>query len=375
MLSQVLGSIAVGLGVSAILFVPLVIWQYRRFGRFDGVRMLWTVAAFIYASAVVAFTIFPLPNFTAEYCATRNVPVGLDPLRPVRELGEVIAADGVVAGLRSFVLWEVLLNVALFVPFGFIVRRMLEWRPVVVLLAALATSVLIEVAQYTANFGLSPCAYRVSDVTDLIANTTGAAVGLALAAVTPRLLSRKDYLLARRDDARPVTVARRLTGMALDAWLLSVVAFVGGTLGAVAFLVPPALAGTPVTAEGTLGMERWLMAGAGTLGLLVVVIPALVGSGASLGQRIVFLAPVAPDGSRARLVARALVVQGAVVALPMLDGSGVLWLLTSVWAMVAAASVLRDVRGLSCGITGCHMVDARAGAELAPSPTPVAHVR
>lgn len=373
MLSQIMGSITVGLGVSAVLFVPLVIWQYRRFGRFDGVRMLWTVAAFVYASAIVAFTIFPLPEFTAEYCATRNVPLGLDPLRPVRELGEVIAADGVLAGAKSFVLWEVLLNVALFVPFGFMAQRMLEWRRGTVLVAALGTSMLIEVAQYTANFGLAPCAYRVSDVTDLIANTTGAALGLVLAAVTPRLLSRKDYLLTRRDEARPVTAGRRLTGMALDAWILTFTAFVGGALGAIAFLAPPALSGHPVTPEATLGMERWLLAGTAVLGLLVVVVPALIGSGASLGQRVVFLAPVAPKGSRGLLVARALVVQGAVMVLPALDGSGATWLLMPLWAMAAGASALVDVRGLSCMLTGCRMVDARAGADRVPSPTPVAH--
>lgn len=40
-------SIAVDLAISTVLFLPLVLWQYRRFGRFDALRILWTSAAFI----------------------------------------------------------------------------------------------------------------------------------------------------------------------------------------------------------------------------------------------------------------------------------------------------------------------------------------
>ena len=35
--------------------MPLLVWQYRRYGRFDALRMLWTTAGFIYATAIVAF--------------------------------------------------------------------------------------------------------------------------------------------------------------------------------------------------------------------------------------------------------------------------------------------------------------------------------
>ena len=81
MTAQVFGSILVGLAVSAVLFLPLLVWQYRRYGRFDALRMLWTTAGFIYATAIVAFTVFPLPGSTPGYCAANATEPLLTPLR------------------------------------------------------------------------------------------------------------------------------------------------------------------------------------------------------------------------------------------------------------------------------------------------------
>lgn len=47
MIAQFFGSILVGLIVSALLFLPLLVWQYRRYGRFDALRMPWTTAGFV----------------------------------------------------------------------------------------------------------------------------------------------------------------------------------------------------------------------------------------------------------------------------------------------------------------------------------------
>ena len=46
--------------------------------------------------------------------------------------------------------------VVLFVPFGLIVRRVMEWPRGTVLAAALGTSLLIELTQLTGNWGLAP---------------------------------------------------------------------------------------------------------------------------------------------------------------------------------------------------------------------------
>lgn len=80
MKAQVFRSIFVGLAVSAVLFLSLLVWQYRRFSRFDGLWMAWTAAGFIYATAIIAFTVFPLPDFSTGYCtAHKTSPLRLPP--------------------------------------------------------------------------------------------------------------------------------------------------------------------------------------------------------------------------------------------------------------------------------------------------------
>lgn len=367
MQSQVLGSILVGLAVSAVLFLPLVVWQYRRYGRFDGLRMLWTIAGFIYASAIVAFTVFPLPEFTSGYCSAHATTPLLNPLRFPKELIEHARADGLGALLSDWLVWEFALNMVLFIPFGLIVRRVFEWPRGIVLAAAFDTSVLIELTQLTGNWGLAPCSYRFADVTDLFTNTTGAIIGIGLEAITPRLLSSKAHLLSQRDRARPVTRGRRLLGMLLDAWYLCLATVIGGTIASTIYAIGHGGTGQELTAPQLLELETWIFHGAGLAALLTALVPAMFSDGGSLGQRSVYLAPEPRNSARWRLIARALVIQGVTAFL--LSG-GFPWVLVApIWCCVALLSVCISIRGLSCAMTGCTIRDARARTN-APSDLP-----
>ena len=76
---------------------------------------------------------------------------------------------------------ELLANIALFVPFGILVSLLLPRRPAWLVIAlGLATSAVIELAQ------LLFLPDRVSDVRDLVANTLGTAVGVAVMLVARR---------------------------------------------------------------------------------------------------------------------------------------------------------------------------------------------
>ncbi|MEX3510940.1 VanZ family protein [Kocuria carniphila] len=367
MKSQVLGSILVGLAVSAVLFLPLVVWQYRRYGRFDGLRMLWTAAGFVYASAIAAFTVFPLPDFTPGYCAAHATTPLLDPLRFPNDLIAHADQNGVGSLLSDWLVWEFALNMVLFIPFGLIVRRVLEWPRALVLAAAFATSLLIELTQLTGNWGLAPCSYRFADVTDLFTNTTGAIIGIGLEKITPRLLSNKAHLLSQRDRARPVTRGRRLLGMLLDAWYLTLAAIIGGTITSTLYALGHGGTGQELSPTQLLVLEAWIFHGAALTALLTAVVPALVTDGGSLGQRSVYLAPApAPKTlARPRLIVRALITQGGAAILLV---GGFPWaLLIPIWGIIALLSVSISARGLSYAVTGCDIRDARliAGSRYA----------
>ncbi|WP_145007837.1 VanZ family protein [Kocuria marina] len=360
MRAQIFASVAVGLAVSTALFLPLVLWQFRRYGRFDALRVVWTAAGFTYAAGLVAFTVFPLPRFEPGYCAAHSTHPLLDPLRFPREVLEVLEVRGPLAVAGDWVVWEFALNMVLFVPFGLIVRRVLEWPRPAVFGAAVAVTVLIELTQGTGNWGLAPCPYRFADVTDLFTNSFGALIGIGLERLMPRLMSTKAHLLAQRDRARPVTRTRRLLGMALDTWYLVMSAVAGGVLAAALYT---ALNRTPdgvLSPAQLLELECWIFTGAWFATLLVALIPAVVSTGSSLGQRTVYLRPRAQREARIARLLRAGCVQAAV---PTLLYAGFPWaLLGPVLASAAVIAVAVDPRGLSYRLAGLDIADARQPA-------------
>lgn len=100
----------------------------------------------------------------------------------------------------------------------------------------------------------------------------------------------------------------------------------------------------------------------------MIVVPAVIGTGASLGQRTVYLAPVAKNGSRVRLLARALTVHGAMVTALFCGFPSALLVLPLGAAALLAVAV--DPRGLSCLLTGCLLRDARQPASGAVADGP-----
>ncbi|GAA3559655.1 hypothetical protein GCM10022197_13890 [Microlunatus spumicola] len=353
-----------GLALFAVLLVPVLVVQYRRFGRLSARRVLAVSAVCVYAVALVAYTTLPLPP-TTENCGPRGgTRVQLVPFTFVHDIARQTAGLGVVATLTSAVTLQVVFNVALFVPFGLLVRRFAGRRLGTTVLLGLLTSLVVEVSQGTALWGLYACSYRVADVDDLIANTTGALVGALLAPRFLAWLPMPAQLVPRRLEPRRVTVVRRWTGMVVDAAVFAVssavVAFVGRVLAELLELPDASLLGGLAPAVPT------LLAGVATF-----VVPVLTRRGASLGQRLVWLRP--RWGSPPSLVRRLLLAAvgtgwalsfalGAVV-----DGESpwqLVALVLSVPAVLAVLSVpfTRGSRGLSLVLARADLVDSRSPA-------------
>ncbi|WZH37991.1 MAG: VanZ family protein [Microbacterium enclense] len=206
--SGVLAIIA-GAVVALLAFVPFVAVSYRRRGRLTvGRTLLWAGAA-VYFWAIWTYTLIPMPASDDYRCAGVN----LRPFEFVDDIRAAVAVSG--RYLTDPTVLQVVLNVLLFVPLGFFLR-VLGGRGILVAgLVGLATTGLIETTQLTGVWGLYPCAYRVFDVDDLIANTSGALLGSLAAFVVPR----KNRGADRTPDAevpRRVTRRRRLLGILCD---------------------------------------------------------------------------------------------------------------------------------------------------------------
>ncbi|HCX85198.1 MAG TPA: hypothetical protein DHV14_08700 [Micrococcales bacterium] len=351
MSDQVLSAaVAVGLGLllAVVGFVPFVAIAYRR-GRLTwGRGVLWT-AALVYGMAIWTYTLLPLPDPGSYRCAGVNT----DPGTIVTDVTGALSRGH---PLTDPALLQLVLNVVLFVPLGFLVRVLAGRGIGVAFLVGLGTSLLIETTQLTGVWGIYPCAYRVFDVVDLMTNTTGALVGSLLALAVPAWLRDRRAVVDVREPA-PVTRGRRLLAMLCDV--------LGATFAqlGIAIVVQVALL--------QLGRRDLLDSGlASDVSLAVVIAGWLVvtlATGRTVGDLSVELAfaPGPRRSGRGRLpvlIVRVLRFVGGIGGYLLLgllpDGYDWASLVFAVGSLVLALRTTAG-RGLPGLVSGQHVVDAR----------------
>jgi glycopeptide antibiotics resistance protein len=337
-----------------LLVLPYVAWSYRRRGEFGFGHAMLAFGLLVYALALWTYTLLPVPDTTAAWCAENAVTH--PQLRPLRFLSDIRAdqvGTGVRATLHNPAIQQVAFNVALFAPLGMFGRHLLRRGPITVIASAALVSLFIEFTQLTAVWGLFECPYRLFDVDDLIANTAGAAIGYLLAPVLGAVPGQRTS--AAPGVPRPVTTRRRLFGMLLD--ILAVITL-GGLLQ-----VPATVFAIYALDQSGLDVPPWVLGTAVPVGIVLLLVP-LLGDGATLGQRAVLLRPIGPDGAKPsviRVLVRFLVGSGGYFLLAAVGWGGPGLLLLLVSGVMAWRP--RDHRGLSGVIAGLRVVDTRTGGE------------
>ncbi|MFB9956227.1 VanZ family protein [Cellulomonas denverensis] len=207
-----------GLLLFAALFLPAVVWQSRRYGRLSVLRLIGTAALAVYGTALVAYTLLPLPSGDLTlWCAEHGVGgAQLHPFQFVADIRRDTAGMSLAATLRSAAVLQVVFNVLLFLPWGIFARGFAGWGVLRSTLTGALASLAIEVTQYTGVFGLIGCSYRIGDVDDLMTNTLGALLGALAAPLVLRWMPRPADLARDRGAPRPVSTLRRWLGMLVD---------------------------------------------------------------------------------------------------------------------------------------------------------------
>lgn len=353
------GLVAIALGVVAgiAFFVPFVMLSYHRRGTLTLGRFALWATALVYSWALWTYTLLPLPDASDIRCAGVN----LDPLGFVADIGTALARNG--ASLRALgdpAVLQLLLNILLFLPLGFLIRVLGGRGIVVALVAGLAVSALIETTQLTGVWGLYPCAYRVFDVDDLLTNTTGAVLGSLLALPVPRRLWGR----GRHADAelpRPVTKRRRLLAALCD-WL-------GFTLtaAAMAVLLQAVLISADADPDAILLGEFSARLGGAVASALWLVL--VLSTGRTVGDLAVRIRYT--GGPLPLLPARLLRYMGGI------GGYGLLSLLPTPWGALAFAYAIAGIvlimstakgRGLPGLLSGQRLADARETSSHAAVP-------
>ena len=132
-----------------------------------------------------------------------KLATGLEGIPHMRSVN-LVPYGGSLRGGDSYFYAEILLNVLCFVPLGVYARIFQRWRSFWrAALPCLALSLAFEAAQYAFAIG-------VTDVTDVIGNTLGGVLGIAL------------YRAAKRPFPRRAELLFNLSGLGIEAAALAV---------------------------------------------------------------------------------------------------------------------------------------------------------
>ncbi|MCE6997254.1 VanZ family protein [Saccharothrix sp. S26] len=344
-----------------VAVLPWVHWQYRRRGRLRGWSAVVAAGSALYGCGLVAFTLFPLPDVTAEFCTSRPLRDYWQ-TRPFASLDD-IAAAGFSPTSPAFL--QVALNVVLFVPLGFLLRYRFGRGVVASTAIGSLVSLAVEATQGTAVFGLYPCPYRIADVDDLMVNTAGALVGWLLARWVGRLLPAA--VPEPVPDTGPPGLLRRGFAFAGDLLTMSLVQF---ACRAVLVLLGEGT-GTPRLTD--LATSDWFGAAVGVLVPVVatVVVPLLRVDRATPGQ-IAFNLALADARTGGVAPARAVVLRFVFWWLPVLllisaGHSGVVFFAAVVIGLAARSRT--DRRSLLGLISSTNTTTARVLRSERPCPT------
>jgi glycopeptide antibiotics resistance protein len=353
-------ALLVGCVVAVVGFVPWVAVQYRRHGALRIGPTVLEFSILVYALAIMAYTLLPLPTDTAKMCLNG----GPSPQTQLFGFADNIQRHGGYSGpaslLSNWAIAQVLFNILLFIPLGMFVRHAVRRSGTftgvaVAAVAGLLVSLFVECTQLSGDWFLYPCAYRQFDVDDLLVNAFGAMLGAFLAPLLSGLSVRHT---AASGAAQPVTAGRRLIGMVCDVLIL------GMTSGVLAVAV-----GVISFATGVDGLVGKLA----TLGYVLVLLPPMVPlvsvlcTGRTLGEAVVRLRPVSRPSAGQALVRWTLGIGGW----SLMSNSDLFTVPSFVLAVVSTVCVwrTRGHRGLAYASAGLDVRDSRP-TPAGPTPSP-----
>lgn len=201
-------AIAIWPFLSLLLTLPVLALLYHRDNRLRFTSALTAYLVVLYLIALACFTMYPMPENPATYCAAHHLRPQLNPFEFIHD----IRTDGITGVM------QLAMNVVFFLPLGYFMKRVFRWKFATALPAMFLTSLLIETTQLTGIWGIYPCAYRLFDVDDLITNTLGGILGYAMGSIVTHFLPQQ------RIDEDAITTEpgfmRRCVALAIDLFLV-----------------------------------------------------------------------------------------------------------------------------------------------------------
>lgn len=213
--------------VSALITLPVLAYLYHRDGGLRVGSIIGVYLSVLYVLGLGCFTLWPLPEGNSGPGITYGVHPNFNPFEFVVYISK--------EGMRG--VFQLLFNVVLFFPLGFIFGRFLQMRAIPSVALSACVSILIEVTQLTGLFGIYAYPYRCCDIDDVITNTLGGLLGWLIAHWLNKKFPQKE--VDTSITANPGLI-RRGVALWIDFTLISVSSM---ALGSIPFLIYKAATG------------------------------------------------------------------------------------------------------------------------------------
>jgi glycopeptide antibiotics resistance protein len=209
--------------VAVLITFPYMVFQYRRYGSILLLRTTILYSFILYMMCAYFLTMLPLPS-RADVAKLTTPYLQLTPFQDVvtwlQKSGAVLSRPSTWTRLINRSLFVMVANIVMMVPLGIYLRYYFRCSLRKTILISLGISLVFELTQLSALFGIYPRPYRLCETDDLITNTLGGLIGYAVAGPLTRFLpsrERIDEVAYRR--GMHVSVTRRVTAALVD-WVI-----------------------------------------------------------------------------------------------------------------------------------------------------------
>lgn len=210
-----------------ILFLPLLIKEYRKYGSFPLIKGILLYSFIFYLLCAYYLVVLPLPS--REYVATLKTPYYQ--LQPFANLGRFLDQTVLnlkepktyLAAMKQGVFLEPVFNIFLTLPFGVYLRYYFKVSLKKTILYSFFLSLFFELTQLSGLYFYYPRPYRLADVDDLINNTLGGTIGYFLAPLAEKILPTREEINALSyKKGNRISLMRRTVAAFIDFTLLHV---------------------------------------------------------------------------------------------------------------------------------------------------------
>lgn len=207
-----------------IALVPLVpyYWKKRQRGVANPFRLLAFYSFILYALICWYFVVLPLPS-EEWLAAIQPAKANVLPGSYFRELTEetnfdLMQSSTYTEALISGFALQYWFNILMLLPLGMYLRYIFRLDKRKTAVFSFLATLLFEITQLTAVFGMFSKPYRSFDVDDLILNFAGAMLGYALMGKLMPLANRIEHLTEKAyRKGESLSVIRRIAALFIDA--------------------------------------------------------------------------------------------------------------------------------------------------------------